>query len=72
MTRDDVEIQEKKRLYKGFFEMSLYKFRHRPNGSGGGFEVIKSRYLYDGDAIVVQAKFAANVIANFGLYGIGR
>lgn len=49
MTRDDVEIQERKRLYKGFFEMTLYKFRHRL--FEGGWSKFMTREVFERDPV---------------------
>ena len=49
MTRDDIEVDGKTRLYKGFFEMSLYKFRHRL--FDGGWSKPMTREVFERDPV---------------------
>lgn len=45
MTRDDVEILEKRLLYKGFFTMTQYRLRHRL--FAGGWSPALSREVFE-------------------------
>jgi len=74
VTRDDVEIDKKTRLYKGFFEMSLYRFRHRL--FAGGWSRWMTREIFERnpvaavlpydpvrDSVVLLEQFRAGVLA---------
>lgn len=74
MTRDDIELGEKTTLYKGFFEMSLYRFRHRL--FGGGWSRTMTREIFerkpvaavlpydpDRDTVVLLEQFRAGPMA---------
>ena len=51
-TRDDVELLSKKNLYKGFFKMEEYSFKHRL--FAGGWSDIVTREVFErGHAVVV-------------------
>lgn len=45
MTRDDVEILEKRPLHEGFFTMNLYRLRHRL--FAGGWSPVLSREVFE-------------------------
>jgi len=49
VNRDDVEIKDRKRLYKGFFEMALYTFRHRL--FEGGWSKVMDREIFERDPV---------------------
>ena len=50
--RDDVELLSKKTLYKGFFKMEEYRFKHRLF-DGGWSEVVTREVFERGHAVVV-------------------
>jgi ADP-ribose pyrophosphatase len=47
--RDDIEINRRTSLYKGFFEMSLYTFRHRL--FDGGWSGTMTREVFERDPV---------------------
>ena len=49
MKRDDIEINARTSLYKGFFEMSLYTFRHRL--FDGGWSGTMTREVFERDPV---------------------
>lgn len=49
MKRDDIEINGRTSLYKGFFEMSLYTFRHRL--FDGGWSGTMTREVFERDPV---------------------
>ena len=51
-TRDDVKLLSKKSLYKGFFKMEEYSFKHRLF-AGGWSEVVTREVFERGHAVVV-------------------
>ncbi|WP_028766414.1 ADP-ribose diphosphatase [Shewanella fidelis] len=51
-TRDDVELLSKKNLYKGFFKMEEYRFKHRLF-AGGWSDVVTREVFERGHAVVV-------------------
>ncbi|WP_108945445.1 ADP-ribose diphosphatase [Shewanella halifaxensis] len=51
-TRDDVKLLSKKSLYKGFFKMEEYRFKHRLF-AGGWSEVVTREVFERGHAVVV-------------------
>ncbi|MCK8046794.1 ADP-ribose diphosphatase [Shewanella sp. 1CM18E] len=50
--RDDVELLSKKNLYKGFFKMEEYRFKHRLF-AGGWSDVVTREVFERGHAVVV-------------------
>ncbi|GIU41297.1 ADP-ribose diphosphatase [Shewanella sp. 10N.261.52.F9] len=50
--RDDVELLSKKPLYKGFFKMEEYRFKHRLF-AGGWSDVVTREVFERGNAVVV-------------------
>jgi ADP-ribose pyrophosphatase len=74
VTRKDVELLERTSLYKGFFELALYKFRHRLFAGGWSRPISREIFLRDPvaavlpydpkrDAVVLIEQFRAGPLA---------